>query len=63
MEDRPKYDSNAGKAQEPEHPAAPGPVQYCPYCGELVGSFWGRRDADGGNWCESCQVFFAVTVS
>jgi hypothetical protein len=37
-------------------------VRHCPFCGELVGSFWARTDADGGTWCESCQLFFEVTV-
>ena len=36
------------------------PVQHCPWCGEQVGSFWGRREADGGHWCESCHAFFRV---
>lgn len=40
--------------------AGPPPVQHCPWCGEHVGSFWGRRDDDGGHWCESCQRFFRV---
>jgi hypothetical protein len=41
-------------------PPAARQVQYCPWCGEHVGSFWGRRDADGDHWCESCQAFFHV---
>jgi predicted RNA-binding Zn-ribbon protein involved in translation (DUF1610 family) len=35
-------------------------VQFCPWCGESIGSFWGRRGADGSYWCESCATFFAV---
>jgi hypothetical protein len=38
------------------------PVQHCPFCGESVGSFWGRRGDDGSHWCESCQLFFRVEV-
>jgi hypothetical protein len=37
-------------------------VQFCPYCAEPVGSFWGRREATGSLWCESCAVFFRVTI-
>ena len=36
------------------------PVQHCPFCGESIGSFWGRRGDDGSHWCESCQRFFRV---
>lgn len=36
------------------------PVQHCPWCGESIGSFWGRRGTDGSHWCESCQAFFRV---
>ena len=36
------------------------PVQHCPYCGESIGSFWGRRGDDGSHWCEGCQRFFRV---
>lgn len=43
-------------------PAAPMRVQHCPFCGELIGSFWGRRGDDDAWWCESCQCFFRVTV-
>ena len=39
------------------------PVQHCPFCGENVGSFWGRRGDDGSTWCESCQLFFRVQVT
>jgi hypothetical protein len=45
----------------PEHPAPP--VQHCPYCGEGIGSFWGRRGDDGSHWCESCQLFFRVELA
>jgi hypothetical protein len=41
-------------------PAPAIPVQHCPFCGESVGSFWGRRGDDGSHWCESCQQFFRV---
>jgi hypothetical protein len=37
-------------------------VQHCPFCGESIGSFWGRRGDDGSHWCESCQCFFRVQV-
>ncbi|MCB0878298.1 MAG: hypothetical protein KDC46_04875 [Thermoleophilia bacterium] len=45
-----------------ERPASSGArtVQHCPWCGEHIGSFWGRREADGSHWCESCQAFFRV---
>lgn len=45
---------------EPVDETPPDPVQYCPWCGESVGSFWGRRGDDGSHWCESCQTFFRV---
>ena len=38
------------------------PVQHCPFCGELVGSFWGRSEAAGGTWCEACGTFFRVEL-
>jgi hypothetical protein len=38
-------------------PAAEMP-HYCPYCGEPVGSFFGRFAADGAVWCERCQSWF-----
>lgn len=41
---------------DPERP----PVQHCPFCGESIGSFWGRRGDDGSHWCEACQLFFRV---
>jgi len=44
------------------HDDAAHPVQHCPFCGESVGSFWGRRGDDGSHWCESCQVFFRAEV-
>lgn len=39
------------------------PVQHCPFCGESIGSFWGRRGDDGSHWCKSCQLFFTVDAS
>jgi hypothetical protein len=42
---------------------APPPVQHCPFCGESIGSFWGRRGDDGSHWCESCQLFFRVDAT
>jgi hypothetical protein len=49
----------------PESTSASGddvlpPVQHCPFCGESIGSFWGRRGDDGSHWCEACQRFFRV---
>jgi hypothetical protein len=55
--------------REEPHPAAADPsgtaealppVQHCPFCGESIGSFWGRRGDDGSHWCEACQRFFRV---
>jgi hypothetical protein len=47
----------------PESPEpAALPVQHCPFCGESIGAFWGRRGDDGSHWCESCQCFFRVEV-
>lgn len=46
-----------------EPAAALPPVQHCPFCGESVGSFWGRRGDDGSHWCESCQLFFRVEAT
>jgi hypothetical protein len=46
-------------------PAASGdmPVQCCPFCGESLGVFWGRRGDDGSHWCEPCGVFFRVELA
>lgn len=38
------------------------PVHHCPFCGESIGSFWGRKGEDGSHWCEACQTFFRVSV-
>ena len=46
-----------------EHDTDTPPVQHCPFCGEHIGSFWGRRGDDGSLWCESCQLFFRVEVA
>lgn len=35
-------------------------ARYCPYCGEPVGSFFGRQGVDGSTWCERCQEWFRV---
>jgi hypothetical protein len=45
-----------------DSPAQQEPVQHCPFCGELIGSFWARKDADGRHFCEGCQAFFRVLV-
>jgi len=37
-------------------------VQHCPFCGESIGSFWGRRGDDGSHWCEACEHFFRVEL-
>jgi hypothetical protein len=53
--------SDQGAGDEPgPAPRQSRTVQHCPWCGEHVGSFWGRRDDDGGHWCEGCQAFFRV---
>jgi hypothetical protein len=52
MEEPPTSDEEPGPARRV--------VAHCPWCGEHVGSFWGRREADGSHWCESCQAFFEV---
>jgi hypothetical protein len=33
---------------------------FCPFCGEPVGSFFGRFGADGSTWCERCQEWFVA---
>jgi hypothetical protein len=50
---------DAGNSTEPQSDQRT--VRFCPYCGEVIGSFWGKSEADGAKWCESCQVFFSVT--
>ena len=52
-----------GPVTPESHTASPGPVQHCPFCGELIGSFWARKDVDGRAFCESCDVYFEVTVA
>lgn len=52
MEEPPTSDEESGPTRRV--------VAHCPWCGEHVGSFWGRREADGSHWCESCQAFFEV---
>jgi hypothetical protein len=47
-------------SQTDERPSDDSPVQHCPWCGEHIGSFWGRRGDDGSHWCEACQRFFRV---
>jgi len=36
------------------------PARYCPFCGDPVGSFFGRRDTTGAVWCERCDGWFRV---
>jgi len=55
MHDRPDPDASAADAGHDTPP-----VQHCPFCGESIGSFWGRRGDDGSHWCEACQRFFRV---
>ncbi|MCW2923959.1 MAG: hypothetical protein JWM98_1363 [Thermoleophilia bacterium] len=38
-------------------------VQHCPFCGETIGSFWGRRGVDDSAWCESCALGFRVELT
>lgn len=55
----------SGESPEPRPPTgvdATLVVQYCPFCGEMAGSFWARH-SDEGHWCEACQLFFSVTVA
>jgi hypothetical protein len=54
---------DAGTPEPPAREADTPPVQHCPFCGESIGSFWGRRGDDGSHWCESCQVFFRVELA
>ncbi len=55
------HDNEDTQSRSDEGPGLdPRPIQYCPWCGEHVGSFWGKRDADGDHWCEACQTFFHV---
>jgi hypothetical protein len=32
--------------------------RFCPFCGEPVGSFFGRHGIDGAAWCERCESWF-----
>lgn len=32
--------------------------RFCPFCGEPVGWFFGRFDAERSVWCERCQDWF-----
>lgn len=32
--------------------------RFCPFCGEPVGSFFGRHGDDRTTWCERCQGWF-----
>ena len=42
----------AGETRERPH--------FCPFCGEPVGSFFGRFEASGAVWCERCQDWFTA---
>jgi hypothetical protein len=33
-------------------------AHFCPFCGEPVGSFFGRFGAGGETWCERCEDWF-----
>jgi ribosomal protein S27AE len=33
-------------------------ARFCPFCGEPVGSFFGRHGDDLSTWCERCQEWF-----
>ena len=33
-------------------------AHFCPFCGEPVGSFFGRFGAGGETWCERCEEWF-----
>jgi hypothetical protein len=57
-----QLESNAHRAAREEAGTFDTPVNHCPFCGESIGSFWGKRGEDGSHWCESCQVFFRVVV-
>jgi hypothetical protein len=63
MDDAPHPPHDDESESVPRARDARPPVQHCPFCGESVGSFWGRRGDDGSHWCESCQLFFRVETS